>query len=74
MAQDAQDDGGGTRRRGGGKEVRRRLRGVVVLENVGWSSMEVEWRGRRGGGKRWDGGCAWKINRKEKKSNRRGYI
>jgi hypothetical protein len=42
MAQDAQDDGGGTRRRGGGKEVRQRLRGVVVLENVGWSSMEVE--------------------------------
>jgi hypothetical protein len=28
--------------RGSGKEVRRRLRGAVVLEDMGWSSTEVE--------------------------------
>jgi hypothetical protein len=43
---------GSTGRRGNGKEVRLRLRGAVVLENVGWPSTEVERRGRRGGGKR----------------------
>jgi hypothetical protein len=39
----------GARRRGGSagwcgnsKEVRRRLRGAMVLEDAGWSSMEVE--------------------------------
>jgi hypothetical protein len=47
------------------KEVRRRLRDAVVLENAGWSSMEVERRGRRG---------RWKMNMKEKKLNHHGYI
>jgi hypothetical protein len=28
--------------RGSGKEVRRRLHGTVVLEDMGWSSTEVE--------------------------------
>jgi hypothetical protein len=34
--------GGGTGRRGSSKEVRRLLRGAVVLEDAGWSSTEVE--------------------------------
>jgi hypothetical protein len=62
MAQDAQDDddgygrwrrrSSGTGRHYSGKEVRRRLCGAMVLENVGRSSTEVERRGQHDGGER----------------------
>jgi hypothetical protein len=47
--------------------MRRWLRSVVVLEDVGWSSTEVEQRGRHGGARSVRRRERWKTNKKEEK-------